>query len=878
MAPQPSTSHSMGNLLTMPRHNVGYQERLVDWNLEPAPIPGATVNQLTSSKSPYFNHYDYTNVTYPNQSMSGKLMARSPTGNNSSCLSMYPIDEAPHDEDYQRSREAWTTNKRPIPIIHEPNQMFLTIPSHNERYPPYPSRNNFQVQSRDPQYGYYSKDKTELTFPALNRSQDSLNSPDTVRETFTYDSEVTIPFIDQLDEAYEASSQSKTNTINDHCDYDRQGSIRDSNNVHINLMKCRHIQGRSQSIPSRPSSAMQQRSRNDIDERTMRTNSLDRNSGEFKLDLSTPSTNVIVTHCCCHGHLKHCQEHNETPNENSQDGSVSPESEKTPPMATPKMHTIMPELNLDLSGLNSESSSEDSNAQEKCWKSPEEVRLGCGRVAALAKHFSKLGEAGLIRFKSIKLNASRQFVSEPDIASPRSPEISGHRRSARKEYKSETDLLKADKSVATTPEKEWSMILLDIQARNELDLEKFYENKDGRDKQEGNSCSEDNIDNEPGELKKSGSKLSLAEQNEIIEQLKEFANLDNADAPLFIPEQDEPISGSSSVKETMTESIDSSDNSQANVMEIPRYGKMIGRMRLEHFRKNSLPTILGTLNISPGFESTKINKLEKYWSVKDLMSNDDVRNEITNDVNVSPKYFIFPTCSRVVSAPEISNDDINIFHTQSLNSSTASGNVTIRSTISISEENVEEQGNESETDQSVTETKERASSPIIFRDVIKDEKKTKFPASFIRTRKLSKSHEGLFQKNPVNLTEFKKIPVCRSLDKMPIPKSTIPLHSCKTVDAARVKDRCRHNSDHYNTIPIKTNSKVAKPIRKKSLIMRRISKSDMDVSERKPTPRFERGDWIFREFPPLENSAESRKLADYDIDVSLCLHSAWLSF
>jgi hypothetical protein len=62
---------------------------------------------------------------------------------------------------------------------------------------------------------------------------------------------------------------------------------------------------------------------------------------------------------------------------------------------------ITPVLNLDLSSIkDDEHSSNDRNdgiRLSKCWKSPEEVRLGYGRVAALAKHFSRLGDSGLIR-------------------------------------------------------------------------------------------------------------------------------------------------------------------------------------------------------------------------------------------------------------------------------------------------------------------------------------------------------------------------------------------------------------------------------------------------------------------------------------------------
>lgn len=962
-AAQPSTSHSMGNLLTMPRQqNHVYQERLVDWNVDRVSIPGATVTQVEKAKTQYLNNYEFPNNAYQSQSIGQqhqegnlpgqmKLLSSRPQIPNNSYLTMYPIDEAPHHEDHTRSRNHRSNNKRPIPIIQEPNQMFLTIPSHIERYPPYPVRNHDQQSSQiindtpcTPQYGYYSKDKTELTFPALNRSCGSLNSNDcaeTTRDTFSFESEPSIPYIDQLDENYQVSSRSEENILssglldNDqHFASQFMYKSRDSNNLHINLMKCHHT---SRTCPQlmnpRPSNALLQRSK-EIDDRTIRTNSLDRNIGEIRLttarsslgdiDVSATTGNVIVTHCCCHGHLTHCQAHenddfealgkNSSPeatnvietqddsNESSEsvDSRLDPIDHHQQDQSSPKkVRNIMPELNLDLSGLNSDVSSDDSNNREKCWRSPDEVRLGCGRVAALAKHFSKLGEAGLIKFKSIKLSASRQFVSEPEIASPRSPEISGHKRSTRKEYKSESDLSKTDKSLVTTPEKEWSLILLDIQTKNEIDMRSLYEKSDRND---------ESPDDEPGELKKSSSKLSLAEQQEIIQQLEEFANLDNADAPLFIPEHEEPISdyskaSGSSVKHTMTESMESLNNRQANAQQTARCSKIVGRMSFEHFRKHSLPTILSTFNVTPSLDDCcvkKVNKLEKYWSLKDLMSNDEdaASTDTPNDPETSPKYFIFPTCSRVVSAPEITNESINIFHTQSLNSS---GNLTIRSTISISDEQLKEKVSDTSLAENSNslEKSERASSPIFFRDSVKENltkepPKTKFPGSFIRTRKLSKSQDDLGEKkNSAILREFKGKPVARSLQKIPILKSDEIICSMSNIHesknstnrehcsgTANTSGTCRRrepasklNSNYYNTIPIKSSAKLGKPVRKKSLIVRKKSKSDMDVSERKPTPRFERGDWIFRDFPPLEIDSESRKLARLScIDVSaLCL-------
>lgn len=296
-------------------------------------------------------------------------------------------------------------------------------------------------------------------------------------------------------------------------------------------------------------------------------------------------------------------------------------------ISTPKMYMIMPELHLDLSGLNSDVSSEESKT-EKCWKSPEEVRLGCGRVAALAKHFSKLGDAGLIKFKSTKLNGSRQFVSEPNIITPAKSDKHLHQPChAQKEYKSDSDLVRGDENFRIcSAGRRNNIILVDVEADGDFAIKecKFHHcgarrvtiaripvnevmidkessisavdenhdkniikdknqslfgmkntastkvenvsNNDSKnqvllDKKNATSAEvEDNnmaIDDSKssfilesrknGEklfparkinIKDSSSKLSLEQQQVIAEQLEEFSNLDNTNAPLFIPEQD----------------------------------------------------------------------------------------------------------------------------------------------------------------------------------------------------------------------------------------------------------------------------------------------------------------------------------------------------
>ncbi|XP_025158931.1 uncharacterized protein LOC105186790 isoform X3 [Harpegnathos saltator] len=266
-------------------------------------------------------------------------------------------------------------------------------------------------------------------------------------------------------------------------------------------------------------------------------------------------------------------------------------------ISTPKMYTIMPELHLDLSGLNSDVSSDESKT-EKCWKSPEEVRLGCGRVAALAKHFSKLGDAGLIRFKSTKLTDSRQFVSEPDIMTPeKSNERSRHEPWRVKEYKSDSNLTRDiddDSRIGSVARR--NVILVDVETDGNFAIQgcKLHhcgakrvtvarfpslsdstgqiavtdvgksvalteiENYDDASNNESNNqvagiedhqvAATDKNELQAPEsknplaknvsVKNSSSKLSLQEQQVIVEQLEQFSNLDNADAPLFIPERD----------------------------------------------------------------------------------------------------------------------------------------------------------------------------------------------------------------------------------------------------------------------------------------------------------------------------------------------------
>lgn len=81
-------------------------------------------------------------------------------------------------------------------------------------------------------------------------------------------------------------------------------------------------------------------------------------------------------------------------------------------------------LKLDLTSFKNTSSSESSEPKSSSCSEDEMIQFGCGRVAALAKHFSRMGEAGIIRGRGGPCKRSgrgkgfntNSFRSEPNIA------------------------------------------------------------------------------------------------------------------------------------------------------------------------------------------------------------------------------------------------------------------------------------------------------------------------------------------------------------------------------------------------------------------------------------------------------------------------------
>lgn len=438
-----------------------------------------------------------------------------------------------------------------------------------------------------------------------------------------------------------------------------------------------------------------------------------------------------------------CQE-DDPEDEEEEERSDSPSLETEDTVVSNKQNVNQINLNLDLTGLTSSdlSTSEvDDDYHEDDVVSP--PRLGCGRVAALAKHFSQLGHAGLI-----KLDDSRRFSSEPDIASPRP----GAKSSSRN--KSETELHKSK----SNKRREWSMILLDIQTKGCMDYQ-----DDGCLP----SSSQQKLKKEDKD------KLSRAEREQIIEQLKEFENLDNVDAPLFIPN-------------TTTSSVGSLESLRCPRKSVKPF--IAGSVRLEHFRNHSLPTILSTLNVFPPDDQDrmiqgKINSLSKYWSLKDLAgSGDDL--DSSND-NLLKNRKLLPDMSEETMGHEF-----------------PATNITIESVISFGGKN-NNNNNRRRSDESAT------SSSSIHSSV-----------------RLSKSTSDISKRKLILMDD----------DAEDYEDEDYEDDDESESDRLRSKSweklRPRSCSRNHGSSNIRCNGKF--------VVMRSKAKSELDLAERKPTPRFGR--------------------------------------
>lgn len=625
---QQATSHSMGDLLSFPQQAACCQDFIQ---------PGAIPSRRIVEASVYRNQIDqgFPRVDDFDEYRSMRQDPFSVFRQRGA----YPVDErehVPRPSTPTVSPARLPRNRMPCPLISVTNDNDISSVIYQD-----------ESDASDDKIVEEEENNTELdkvAMNSLNYSTDTLNpfiritappreyaeAADDYKNDYplTLDRNVfdAIPYIDQTDDNNLAEYRAQIES-SDKCERykktDRNSNLGDSQK-HIK------VDCNSQHTLNIPRSNFEISTCSNLDVSSIDTRSLPANksvlpiatiesTSEFKLE-DTPhlqSANNTATYILnvderCEDKVSDdvsnsedcADESSSTINDECASSRVDEDAEEG--ISTPTMYTVMPELHLDLSGLNSDVSSDESKI-EKCWKSPEEVRLGCGRVAALAKHFSKLGDAGLIKFKSTKLTDSRQFVSEPNIIlSEKDSERYLHQSLpiVQKEYKSDSNLTRNSANKSSRIGKR--VILVDVEADNDLAIEECHhhgakrviiariplmDNKDqiAIDTKEGsdlvtsieNTSSnnskdqvytekdailakiEDNnmmigndksqvltdVESTPIEkinIKDSGSKLSLEQQRVIAKQLEQFSNLDNTDAPLFIPERSVKLTSSKS--------------------------------------------------------------------------------------------------------------------------------------------------------------------------------------------------------------------------------------------------------------------------------------------------------------------------------------------
>lgn len=176
----------------------------------------------------------------------------------------------------------------------------------------------------------------------------------------------------------------------------------------------------------------------------------------------------------------------------------------------------IPVLNLDLSGLDN-NTTYDVSSFNKCWKSPEEVRLSCSGRVILAKYFSKLSDIELIdhRLNSMRLDNLKKFSSEPNFASIKKYQTQSNYFSVfddNSKFRSELDLRnnKINQQYGLRDESDKIFENLTVNLLNKNDSNNYYDNSYMYKKISINDKW----------------KLSLSEQKHMINQLKKIYNLD----------------------------------------------------------------------------------------------------------------------------------------------------------------------------------------------------------------------------------------------------------------------------------------------------------------------------------------------------------------
>ncbi|KAK2577436.1 hypothetical protein KPH14_003543 [Odynerus spinipes] len=870
----PSTSHSMGNLLSVPLQGAP-QERYVGWDVEQPTLPGATASQLPKTNL-YLNEFERRSLSpspsYPlTQNPQNHwirdhfLDARSP---------VFPVGEFSDRFNEERN---WHTLSSTIPVVQESDGIRLSVPCHFRRQCNHEIKSSFEFPDVTVQSPCEHRDDSMsgLTFRQSNGNEDHairdhwtcpIHSDNYMRRSssipFGEESFDSIPYIDQTDDNYlDAYKESRENAECKNRDEERKVSSDTqqddlsnqkshnspfsfstgcSKNAHAHELGARvEITGViskqctvcSCSLNSRKST--ESRTSNIDDSPKLSASSskkLSSNDVESNSDNDEENYSNVFT--------------DTTDQNDEQDLSTSE-------LITKDDEILTPELILDLSGVNDDAVSSDTSSTGKFWKSPDEVRLGCGRVATLAKHFSALGDGGLIKMKSMKLTRSRQFASEPDIASPRSSTTEVRKSVNTKMFKSESDLCYEDKSTQVSPERQSSIDIHDTTSILE-------ENRKDSDKDNA-------VDTM---IRNRQTKLSLAEQRHIIEQIKEFSNLDNTDAPLCLPQESRITEDSTENSEKSSKSLNKSQSGSSASLAVEE--------TLKKCRTSSSSNTESSNNYSSSQYEVKRKKrgackLARCCSLKELSSSDNLKQEGINFAPALRKYFVFPARSnRVISAPDISKKATAMLYLRLIkHHHDNDGNFTVHGTLSIGkkEEKRKESLPNTLFDSNSNSSLSRSSKLSFSWENLQSEKsgirhRARRQTPLLHGRRLSKSHQEIPKKSGSCQDDsfFTKL-ACRSCS---MSASSQQRESKDDLNNARINIE----GNFYVGSTCRTKSRSAFSIGQDSLSIVRKSKSDPNISRSKPSSKTRKEKQDTRVFPSLEIDSVSRPRRMSERDLS----------
>lgn len=945
----PSTSHSMGNLLSVPLQGATPQERYVGWDVEQSTLPGATTaTKLPKTNLTYLNEYERCSISPTSSSYHPLTQNNMPdqwrnnivkTRSASSSAAVCPVGDVADGFNEERMPPTgnWHTLVT-IPIIQESEGIQLSIPCGFRERCPDEMKNIFEFPDNVLSATCEHRDESMMsgfTFKEIDDGEDRMINKDHWTCPFHGDNYVkgvdaipnistssipfgeecfdSIPYIDQTDDncpdAYVESEDNdecknikeeeekeeekkEHNVLSDDTRQDESGNNKKSFNDLFSFsgglkgVRTTHeLGGRveiSGIISKERCCTVCQCSLNSRKISTGSQNDTTSSRGDDSPKLSFSSKRLSSNELESNNNSDNDEENYSNVFTDTTDQNDEQEL-STSELITKDDEMITPELLLDLSGMNDDAVSSDTSSTGKFWKSPDEVRLGCGRVATLAKHFSALGDGGLIKMRSMKLTRSRQFASEPDITSPRSSTTEIRESANSKMFKSEPDLCYEDKSTQVSPERRrYSVSMYD-----DGDLMKGDANNDDDNENDGILT-----------IKGKKKKLSLEEQRHIIEQIKEFSNLDNADAPLCLPQENQIVDSMDNSESASCKSLNKKKTTTINGNEAESL-LTSKRSRNSSFTSSSAsnPESSSKNNSSDKQETKRDNKkrgvckLARCRSLRDLSSSDGTKND-RGEIDLTPptlrKYFVFPAArsNRVVSAPDISKKATAMLYLRLIKHrhDNNDGNFMVRGTLSIGKKEEEKRkkkgssGSTNDCDLDSNSSLSRSSKLSYSWENLQSEKsdvvsykKQRQTTLLNGRRRLSKSNQEINKKKDVIMTsredgthQTSRKLTCRNCCSM--SGSSSQKNKSKD-DPLIVGDKTTIDieGNFYLGRLCKTKTKSSRSIGHNSFDVVEKSKSYPDISQSKSTYGSRKEKRDIHVFPSLEIGSASRKLAQINI-------------